>query len=164
MEPLGPPPFRFKTRAAVLRSAAFTWPFKCLATLIVGGCAGWLGLLWRNGALDGGLQGVPAATGVAWVVAALALMTYTWWHIITSRTELDARSLRQSWIWNKELDLRELAYVKLIRVPGLDWLIAPRLYARTLLGRFAVFYAADPRMLDEFIRLQDELKAFRSAN
>ena len=43
----------------------------------------------------------------------------------------------------------------------LDWLIAPRLYVRTLLGKFAVFYAADPSMLAEFERLLAELKAFR---
>ena len=52
--------------------------------------------------------------------------------------------------------LRELAYGKLIRVRGLEWLIAPRLYVRTLTGKFAVFYAASPEMVVEFERLVSE--------
>jgi len=44
---------------------------------------------------------------------------------------------------------------------GLDWLIAPRLYLRTLPGKFAVFYLADPALLAESQRLVRELKAFR---
>lgn len=94
-------------------------------------------------------------------MAALGLMAYTLWHILRSKTTLDRTALRQTWLWDKELPLRDLAYVRLIRIPGLDWLIAPRLYARTLLGKFAVFYAADPHLLNEFARLRGELKTFR---
>jgi hypothetical protein len=88
-------------------------------------------------------------------------MVYTLWCILSSVTTLTPTHLKQTFVWNKELELRELAYVKLIRVPGLDWLIAPRLYCRTLLGKFAVFYTADKAMLAEFERLRDELSAFR---
>ena len=59
------------------------------------------------------------------------------------------------------MELRELAYGKMVRVKSLDWLIAPRIYLRTLMGKFAVFYAADPAMVREFERLIRELKAFR---
>jgi len=47
-------------------------------------------------------------------------------------------------------------------VRGLEWLIAPRLYVRTLMGKFAVFYASSPEMVAEFERLVSELKTFRS--
>jgi hypothetical protein len=70
--------------------------------------------------------------------------------------------IHQSWLWDKQMELRELAYAKLIRIPGLDWLIAPRLYARTLNGKFAVFYTADRAMLEEFERLVQELREFRT--
>ena len=89
-------------------------------------------------------------------------MLYTWWHIVSSITRLTAEVLHQSWIWDKHMDLRELAYAKLIRVPSLEWLIAPRLYLRTLRGKFAVFYAASPEMLEQFERLATELKLFRN--
>ena len=137
--------------------------------MMVGGGALWLSYLaW-------GLERMPQTNGnaavvgtavrqeLSWALAALGLMAYTLWHILRSKTTLDTRALHQTWLWDKELPLRDLAYVRLIRIPGLDWLIAPRLYARTLLGKFAVFYAADPHLLAEFGRLREELKAFRKA-
>lgn len=157
---MGPPPFRFAPEFDPLTVPAFSLPFRVFATLLVWGGTAWAAQLWLSGALTP--PGSDAVTAVGWPVAALALMLYTWWHLMTSRTTLSADALHQSWIWDKHMELRDLAYVKLIRVPGLDWLIAPRVYARTLLGKFAVFYASDPRMLKESIRLRDELKAFRS--
>ncbi len=134
--------------------------FRLLATVIVAGLAAKLFSLVLRGKL---LQtsGPAASSGLYWALAAIGLMAYTLWSILTSKTSLTDTHLLQTWMWNKKLELRELAYVKLIRVPGLDWLIAPRLYCRTLLGKFAVFYSADAIMLAEFERLRDELSAFR---
>jgi hypothetical protein len=39
--------------------------------------------------------------------------------------------------------------------------MAPRLYVRTLLGKFAVFYIADTQVLVEAERLVQELTEFR---
>jgi hypothetical protein len=151
-EPFGPPPFRFQLPDdAPLRGPAFSLPFKLLLTVVVFGSAAWFARLWMAGAMP----------GFTWFLAALAMMLYTWWCVLRSVTRVDSRALYQSWIWDKEMELRELAYGKIVRVRGLDWLIAPRLYVRTLLGKFAVFYAADPKMLAEFERLVRELKAFR---
>ncbi|MCJ0764092.1 hypothetical protein [Variovorax terrae] len=155
IESLGPPPFRFTPAlGASLHGPAFSPFFKLLATLVVFGTAGWFINLW----LQGQAGSRPLMT---WFLAGLALMLYTWWHILRSTTRLDAGALHQSWVWDKKMELRELAYGKMVRVRGLDWLIAPRLYVRTLMGKFAVFYAADPVMLMEFERLIQELKAFR---
>jgi hypothetical protein len=143
-----------------MRVRAFSIFFRLLATLLVVGIETWMYLLWQAGQLTPPHLSTAAALG--WPLAALGVILYTWWYIVTSRTTLTAEKLHQSWMWDKKLELRDLAYCKLIRVPGLDWLIAPRLYARTLMGKFAVFYAADPAMLAEFERLVAELKAFRS--
>ncbi|WP_137895459.1 hypothetical protein [Ramlibacter sp. 2FC] len=153
---LGPPPFRFTPNRDPLEGPAFSRPFKVLVTLLVWGCAAWLLDLWRHGRLGPGIGGMTA-----WFLAGQALLLLTWWHILRSRTRLDSEGLHQSWVWDKHLPSRELAYGKLIRVRGLDWLIAPRLYLRTLLGKFAVFYVADPALLAESERLLRELKAFR---
>jgi hypothetical protein len=80
---------------------------------------------------------------------------------MTSRTRIDRQGLHQRWIWDKHMAFDDLAFGKLIRVRGLDWLIAPRLYVRTLVGKFAVFYAATPELLAEFERLVAELKQAR---
>lgn len=112
--------------------------------------------MWANGILEFRLQ------SSGWLAAALGLMIYTVWHIVRGKTTLDETALQQSWVWNKRTELRELAYAKLIRVRGFDWLIAPRLYTKTFSGKLAVFYAAAPAMLVEFQRLEQELKALRT--
>jgi hypothetical protein len=101
-------------------------------------------------------------TDYLWLWAAWSIMAYTVGHLLMGKTKLTAQSLEQTWIWHKKVELRDLAYVKLIRVPGLDWLIAPRVYVRTLMGKFTVIYACHPDMIEEFQRMSAELKAFRS--
>jgi hypothetical protein len=156
-----PTPFRFTPlteSGAPLHSPAFSMPFKVFASAMVALVALWMLQLLRSGQLDQGL-----AT-LGWFGAALAMMAYTLWHMWRSVTTLDAQRIHQRWVWDKSFELRDLAYAKLIRVPGLDWLIAPRLYLRTVMGKFAVFYAADPTMIAEFARLAKELEAFRRSN
>ena len=157
VEALGPPPFRFQLpQGQALEGPAFSPAFKLIATVLLAGMAGWFVNLWLSGKVSGGTVSI-----MSWFIAALVLMACTWWSILRSVTRLDTGELRQSWLWNKKMELRELAYGKLIRVRGLDWLVAPRLYLRTLEGKFAVFYAADPKMIAQFERLVAELKAFR---
>lgn len=115
--------------------------------------------LWQAGKLIP--EGTPSAVALGWPVAALAVMAYTWWYIQTSKTTLTPDALHQTWMWDKKMELRELAYGKMIHVRGFEWLIAPRLYVRTLLGKFAVFYTADKALLAEFERLVVELQRFR---
>jgi len=153
---MGPPPFKFVPRAAGMSCPAFSIPFKALATVIVLACAAAFVQTWLANRASG------AAAGGGWFIAGLLLLLYTWWHMLRSRTWIDEQGLHQSWVWDKHMELRELAYGKLIRVRGLEWLIAPRLYVRTLMGKFTVFYAASPEMVTEFERLISELKAFRS--
>ncbi len=119
-------------------------------------------MLWLVLLFTGSIAGAnPRSSSMLWFAAAMLLMLTTWWYIVTGTTTLSSEALQQSWVWNKKMELRELAYGKLIRVRGLDWLIAPRLYVRTLMGKFAVFYAADALMLSDFERLVKELAAFR---
>ncbi|MET3443667.1 hypothetical protein ABIC94_004473 [Variovorax paradoxus] len=154
---MGPAPFRFEPSGGdAVEGQAFSLPFKLLATVIVGGCAFWLAQLWSVGALGSARTG-----GLGWFLAGIALMGWTWFHIMTSRTRIDRKGLHQRWIWDKHMELDDLAFGKMIRVRGLDWLIAPRLYVRTLVGKFAVFYAATPELIAEFERLVAELKQAR---
>jgi hypothetical protein len=157
---LGPPGFTFASCTTPLVCRAFSKPFCAVAIAIVALCTYGVWSVWSQGQL--GSQANPAAaTGLYWSLAALALMTYSLWCILTSTTTLTAHSLAQTFVWNKYVALQDLAYCKLIRVPGLDWLIAPRLYCRTVMGKFAVFYAADPAMIAQMQRLRDELDAYR---
>jgi hypothetical protein len=167
--------FSFKPDPSPLVGRAFSMPFRVLATVLVSSVAYWMWSLWQKGLLaaesmaSAGTSALKTGTffGLStqhgWLIAALLLLVYTLICILTSRTTLSETHVRQTWVWDKQMPLSELAYVKIIRVPGLDWLIAPRLYARSVLGKFNVFYAADPHMISEWQRLQRELEAFRLA-
>ena len=106
----------------------------------------------------GYLEGVRAA---GWFILGWCLLAWTAWHVMQSRACLDAQGLHQTWIWDKHMAYDDLAYARLIRVRGLEWLMAPRLYVRTLVGKFAVFYVTDALVLAECERLSATLKAFR---
>ena len=152
----GPPPFKFTPKGGSISGRAFSGTFKILATVIVLALAAAFVQAWLAGKASG------ASVAGGWFIAGLLLVGYTWWCILRSVTRLDEQGLHQTWMWDKHMELRELAYGKLIRVRGLEWLIAPRLYVRTLMGKFAVFYASSPEMVAEFERLVSELKTFRS--
>jgi hypothetical protein len=152
---MGPPPFKFVPTKPGASCPAYSVTFKILASVIVLGCSVAFLQNWWAGRSAGG------TAGGGWFLGAVLLLLYTWVNILRSTTRIDDDGLHQSWVWNKHMELRELAYGKLIRVRGLEWLIAPRLYVRTLMGKFAVFYATSPEMIADFERLVRELKAFR---
>ena len=156
---MGPPPFRFVPREGCEEGAAFSRPFQALTAVIVLGSGWWLYLLWSQGKFgDSGLAGLRAA---GWFVLGWLLMVWTAWQVLRSRMRLGSDGLHQTWIWHKHMAYDDLAMARLIRVRGLEWLIAPRLYARTLVGKFAVFYISDARVLAECERLVHELRALR---
>ena len=147
--------FTFTPTGGRIESSAFSVPFKVLATALIAPAVIWGWQLWSSGTIALTL----ASSG--WLFAALCLMVYTGWYIFNGKTTLDNITLEQTWVWHKRAELRQLAYVKLIRMRGLEWLIAPRLYTKTYAGKLAIFYASSPAMLVEFERMEAELKALR---
>ena len=99
-----------------------------------------------------------------WGALAWLLMAATVWAIERSRTTLTHEGLLQTWLWDKKMAMRELAFARLIRFRGFDWLIAPRLYVRNLSGKFTVIYCADRAMLEDMQRLCTELHQFRTSH
>jgi hypothetical protein len=146
----------FTPRLDRLECPAFSPVFKCVAVAVVSAALAWAWKMWANGAL------ALTLGSSGWLAAALCMMLYTVWFILRGTTVLDANAIRQSWVWEKRVALSELAYAKLIRVRGLDWLIAPRLYTKTFSNKLAVFYATHPSMLEEFERLAVELQLRRA--
>jgi hypothetical protein len=137
----------------VISGKAFSVAFRMLALLLVEGVAWWAYVLWSNGKL-----GTSVTTSMLWLVAALVLMAITVFYVFRSVTSISTTHLKQSWIWDKEMLVSDLAYAKLIRLRGFEWLIAPRLYARTHGGKFASFYASTPDVLLQFEKIHNKLK------
>ena len=83
-------------------------------------------------------------------LAALALVIGSgYWGILTSRTSIDGEHIEQTWLWHKTVDIADITQLKLVRVPGLDWLVVPRLVVRTGFG-LTTFQAGDPAVLSRF--------------
>ena len=149
--------FVFPLPEGPLSAPAFSKTFKLIAIAVVLMAWAWSWQLWFLDVL------APTLQSSGWIVAALALMSYTLWHVLRGRTQLSALAIEQSWVWTKRMELSQLAYAKLVRVRGLEWLVAPRLYTRSFAGKMAVFYTADPALLALFTRLETELRATRDS-
>jgi hypothetical protein len=132
---------------------AFSVAFRILALLLVEGVTWWGYVLWSNGKLGGSVN-----SSLVWLLSALMLMCITVFYVFRSETSVTSDHLRQSWIWDKEMLIADLAYVKLIRLRGFDWLIAPRLYARSHSGKFSSFYSANSEVIKEFEKISLKLK------
>ena len=129
--------------AAPASGAAFPLPVKLLATALVAGMA------------VGGARAWPELSQAQWspsaaVVLGLAVAMVAWclYWIWRSRTSIDARGISQTWMWDKHVAWADVTQARLIGVPRLEWLIAPRLAVRVKGGRgLVVFHAADTRVL-----------------
>ena len=144
----------------MIEGPAFSRTFQILTLFTVLGTGYWLLSLWQLGKF-GGDTGLAGLRSAGWFVLAWALLAWTAGQVVRSRFRIDSQGLHQSWLWDKHQPFDDLAYAKLLRVRGLEWLMAPRLYTRTLAGKFTVFYVSRPDMLETAIRLSKELEAFR---
>lgn len=141
-------PYPYEPPAQAMHGQAFGLVFKTLAWLILLALLAWF---WRLDIVWQSRQGALCA--VVWAMMALIV-----WHIQRSRTTLDSEAITQTWMWRRRVPLKELAFVKVMRVRGLEFLIAPRIYVRNLGGTFSFFYCHDRAMLEEFVRLAVALK------
>lgn len=146
----------FTPQPGPLESAAYSRVFKgiALALLVAAG-------LWAFQMHQMARSGQSDIDAISWLWLPWGLMAYTVWFVLTGTTRLSSTSIEQSWMWTKRIDLDNLAYAKLIRVRGLEWLFAPRFYTKNFSGKLFIFYAADAAMLDEFKRLELALAAVR---
>jgi hypothetical protein len=147
-------------QAEKVEGPAFSIVFKTLTCSVVAFCGYWLLTLWLQGKFGGkaDLEGLRIA---GWFILGWSLLACTAWFVVISRVQIDSRGITQSWMWVKHFDFDDLAVAQLIRIRGLEWLIAPRLYVRNLAGKFSVFYVSDAAVMIVMDRLSQELKEFR---
>ena len=97
----------------------------------------------------------PVIRGAPWPAKGLllgglgVLVIVTWW-VWRSRTEVTPQHIRQTWIWPKRVNWADVSHAKMIYVPYLAWLVAPRLVVRSGAGLVTVFHAADHDLLVAF--------------
>lgn len=90
-----------------------------------------------------------AAKGL--VVAGLGVLLIVTFWVWRSRTTVTPTEIRQTWIWSKRVAWTDVSHAKMIYVPYLAWLVAPRLIVRSgAAGMVTVFHAADHEVLHTF--------------
>ncbi len=140
MDPTEAPP--------AVEGPAFGRSARALATVVM---LMLLAAAWR--ALDGPAW-VQASASVKWVLAgALAMMAWLYAWILRSRTRVADGWIVQSWLWDKRVEAAAIVNAKFVYLPGLAWLVAPRLIVRTRDGIVTQFHAADPAVLHAFAEL-----------
>lgn len=150
-------PFTFTPSAGPIEGPAFSLPFKAATSLFVLSIGFWLALVWEADRAKGG----GSNSLLVWFLAAFVMCVFFAYWILRSRTRIDSEAVHQTWFADKRMPISDLAMVGVLRFRGLEWLVAPRAHVRTLNGKFAVFHAADPKLLAEFERLSREVQAFR---
>ena len=132
----------------IVEGPAFTPLVKVLATALMLALAGYA------------LQGLQTMLAQRWSLSALlftalaavfAVACYGW--MLKSRTRVSATHIRQTWIPDKQVALADIRQIKLIYIPGLAWLIGPRLVVKTNMPGSMVFHTADAKVLAAFARL-----------
>lgn len=126
---------------------AFTPLIQVLASILMGAMIYWG---WQSSSQIFSKENSNVA--IAMVVFAFLICCLVYYWILKSRTSINEECIEQTWIWDKRVKLKEVSQVKLIFIPYLDWLIAPRLVVRSGMG-IMVFHTAHPGVLAAFARI-----------
>ena len=124
---------------------SFPTASKWLATALVAGL-----LVWTVRVAEELARAELGWGGFVFLGAVFIVIGASYWAMLSSRTSIDATHIRQTWLYTKQVAIADITQVKLIHVPLLSWLIAPRMVVRAKgLGLFT-FHAAAPEVLHVF--------------
>jgi hypothetical protein len=131
-----------------LEGPAFTWLVKALASAIVASLVyyGWL-------SKDLMLNQQWSWTALIFMASAASFVAVIYFWMLCSRTRVTATGIEQSWVSPKKIAYTEITQIKLIHIPGLAWLISPRLVVKSRSPGSTVFHTADSSVLNAFKRL-----------
>ena len=137
-----------ESRQGSIEGPAFTTVVKALASALVASLA-YFGLRSLNLMLEQRWSW----TALLFMAGAAVFLLVCYWWMLCSRTRISATGIRPTWITDKQIAFTEITQIKLIHVPGLAWLISPRLVVRSRAPGSTVFHTADRAVLAAFKRL-----------
>ncbi|WP_326533928.1 hypothetical protein [Pseudorhodoferax sp.] len=103
--------------------------------------------LWQAPKL---MQAEWSATGLVVFATATVMVLWMGTWIVRSRTRLLDGELSQTWVWTKRVRVADVASLKLVHLPWLERIVAPRLLVRRRGGGVTWFHSADPQLLIAF--------------
>jgi hypothetical protein len=130
-----------------LSGPAYGAGFKWFATLVTAGLLGYgVSVALRFPLMQFGLGLKALLLGSA----AMLVVSYYWF--LRAVITIDADGIRQSWLYDKRVEWREVRGAKMIGIPYLSWLFPPRLVVRTG-NAFATFNGGSLEVLVEFAKI-----------
>ncbi|MBC7684911.1 MAG: hypothetical protein H7176_06735 [Bdellovibrionales bacterium] len=137
----------FYQPAKSVSGPAYGAGFKVLATLLTIVLAVYcVSVAWRFPLLAFGF-------GVKALLAAAGLMlsvSYYWF--LRARTTIDETGIRQTWLYDKQVQWSEVRGAKMIGIPYVSWLFPPRMIVRTG-SSFTTFNGGSREVLIEFAKI-----------
>jgi len=86
------------------------------------------------------------------LLGAAVMLGVSYYWFLRSAVTIDERGIRQTWMFNREVEWREVRGAKMIGIPFFTWLFPPRLVVRTG-NAFATFNGGSRQVLVEFAKI-----------
>ena len=121
--------------------------FKLVATLLTVVLLVYsVSIVWRFPMLSFGF-GVKAL-----LLAAGVMLGVSYYWFLRARTTIDADGIRQTWLYDKRVEWRDVRGAKMIGIPYASWLFLPRMVVRTG-NSFTTFNGGSQEVLIEFAKI-----------
>ncbi len=136
----------YKPEKEVSGPAYSLW-FKMLATLLTTVLAVYgVSIVMRFPLLQYGF------TVKALLLCAALMLAVSYWWFLRATTTIDERGITQTWIYNRQVEWRDVRSAKMIGIPYAGWLFPPRLVVRTG-NSFTTFNGGTREVLIEFAKI-----------
>ncbi len=86
------------------------------------------------------------------LLGATVMLAVSYYWFLRAQTTIDARGIRQTWVYDKTVEWRDVRSAKMIGIPYLSWLFPPRLVVRTG-NAFMTFNGGTREVLIEFAKI-----------
>jgi hypothetical protein len=126
---------------------AYGFGFKIFASILTAGLFGYaVGIVVRFPLLQFGFGVKMLLLGAGFMLA----ISYYWF--LRARITIDAEGIRQTWMYDKKVEWRDVRGAKMIGIPYLSWLFPPRMVVRTG-NSFTTFNGGSREVLIEFAKI-----------
>ena len=104
----------------------------------------------------GALYPGPLVPAIAALLGLLVVFVYHWY--LRSVITIDDAGIRQTWLYRREVEWRNVRAARVVTVPLLRWLVPPRLVVLTA-GSYVTFNGTSKAVLAEFERIMRAYEA-----
>jgi len=88
----------------------------------------------------------------ALLLGAVGMLGVSYYWFLRARTTIDAAGIRQTWLYDKQVQWSEVRGAKMIGIPYASWLFPPRIVVRTG-NSFTTFNGGSQEVLVEFAKI-----------